>query len=256
MILTVDAGNTHIKVGAWDCEELVFVSRLQTNPLKTQDEYAINFMEVLRLHGCNNAQFDGAIVSCVVPALSQVLTEAVQTVVRSQRVYLVGPGLKTGLNIKIDNPSTLGSDMVCAAVAAIHKYPMPCILISLGTAPAIFALDADGSFLGGAITAGVGLALEALASRTAQLPHISVEEPAQVIGTNTVSSIQSGVVFGTADLLDGMIARMKKQLGEPCGVIACGGLAASIVEHCSNQIQVDDYLVLEGLRQIYHKNAK
>lgn len=256
MILTVDIGNTNIKVGAWDKEDLVFVSRLQTNALRTADEYAISLLDIFRLRDCNSAQFDGAILSSVVPPLSLKMKAAVQTAIQSRRVYLVGPGLKTGLNIKIDNPATLGSDMVCSGVAATHKYPLPCIIASLGTATALFAIDRDGGFLGGAVAPGVTISLEALSLRTAQLPHISLEEPAGVIGTNTVDSMKSGIVYGTAGMLDGLITRMKAQIGEDATVVACGGVAPYIAEHCSNEIIVDDNLVLEGLKLIYHKNAR
>lgn len=255
MILTVDIGNTLIKVGAWDHEDLVFVSRMQTNPLKTQDEYAVTFLDLLRLNDCNNAQFDGAIIASVVPPLTLPIRRAVQTVIRSQRVYAVGPGLRTGLNIKIDNPATLGADMACAAVAALRKYMMPCIIISMGTATAIFALDKEGSFVGGAVTAGVDISMEALARKTAQLPYVSLEAPERVIGSNTVDCIRSGILYGTAYMLDGITLQMKRELGGECTVVACGGLASSIVGHCATDIQVDDHLVLEGLRLIYHKNA-
>lgn len=256
MILTVDIGNTHIKVGAWDEDRLAFVSRLQTNTLRTQDEYAIDLMSILQLNECNQNQFDGAIISCVVPPLSIPFREAVQQTIFSKRVYLVSPGLKTGLNIKLDDPGTLGADMVCASVAAIAKYSLPCIIIGLGTATTMFALDAEGCFLGGLLLAGVGIQLEALSQRTAQLPHISLDAPRGVIGTNTVDCMKAGAVYGTASMLDGLIARMQAQLGEETVAVACGGFAEAIVGYCQQQVIVDENLVLEGLRLLYHKNAK
>lgn len=256
MILTVDIGNTNIKVGAWDKDKLVFVSRLQTNPLRTGDEYAIALLDIFRLHEYNSSQFDGAILSSVVPQLSLPLRGAVRSVIQSRRVFLVSPGLKTGLNIKIDDPGTLGSDVVCAGVAALAKYPQPSIIISLGTATAIFALDSEGAYLGGAIAPGVQISLDALAQRAAQLPRISLEEPPAAIGTNTISSIQSGVVYGTADMLDGLLARIMAELGGTATVIACGGVAPYIVRHCKTPITIDDNMVLEGLKILYHKNAK
>lgn len=256
MILTIDIGNTNIKVGAWDKERLVFVSRLQTNPLRTGDEYAITLQEIFRLNDYNASQFDGAILSSVVPQLSLPLRDAVRSVIQSRRVYLVSPGLKTGLNIKIDDPSTLGADIVCAGVAAINKYPLPCIIVSLGTATAVFAIDREGAYLGGAVAPGVTISLDALAQRTAQLPYISLDEPAGVIGTNTINSIKSGIVYGTADMLDGLIRRMKKEIGEDAAVIACGGIAHQIIRHCSEPMTIDDHIVLEGLKIIYHKNDK
>lgn len=256
MVLTVDIGNTNIKVGAWDRDRLVFVSRLQTNTLRTQDEYAINLLDIFRLNDCNFAQFDGAILSSVVPPLSLPMKAAVRAVIQTHRVYLVSPGLKTGLNIKIDDPATLGGDMVCSSVAAIAKYPLPCIIISLGTATAIFAVDKDGSYVGGAVTPGVGISMEALSDRTAQLPHISLDKPGAVIGTNTIDAMKSGAIYGTASMLDGMVDRIQEELDGEVTVVACGGLAPFIVSHCRRDILVDDHLVLEGLKIIYHKNTK
>lgn len=256
MILTVDIGNTNIKVGAWDHDRLAFVSRLQTNLLKTQDEYAINLLDIFRLNDCNAGQFDGAIISSVVPPLSSVFKRAVQAVLSARRVYVVSPGLKTGLDIKIDNPATLGADMVCCAVAAIEEYPLPCIIVSIGTATAICAIDKDGCFLGGSVSPGVSIALDALANRTAQLPHISLDSPGDLIGTNTIDSMKSGSIYGTACMLDGMTRRMKKELGGGASIIACGGLASYITQHCEEKMAIDDDLVLKGLRLIYLKNTK
>ena len=256
MILTVDIGNTHIKVGAWDEDTLVFVARLQTNARRTRDEYSIALLDIMRLNDCNSAQFDGAVIASVVPPLSLAFRDAVMAVIQSKRVFLISPGLKTGLNIKIDNPATLGADFVCSAVAALEKYPLPCIIISLGTATAISALDADGNFLGGSVCAGAEISLEALSRRTAQLPHISMDEPGSVIGSNTIDCMKSGVVYGTASMLDGMVRRMKEILGEHTTVVAGGGLAAHIVGYCREEIILDDQLVMEGLRIIYHKNTK
>lgn len=256
MILTMDIGNTNIKVGGWDRDDLVFVSRLQTNTQRTQDEYAIALLDILNLNACNLSQFDGAIISSVVPPLSLKIKQAVQAVIKTRRVFLISPGLKTGLDIKIDNPATLGGDMVCAAVAAVAKYPLPCILISMGTATAVAALDSSGSFLGMAVAPGIGLSMEALSTRAAQLPHISLEEVKAVIGTNTVDSMRSGAVYGTASMLDGLICRMREELGGQATVVACGGAAPNIIGHCREDITMDDQLVLEGLKIIYHKNVK
>ncbi|MDR2931948.1 MAG: type III pantothenate kinase [Oscillospiraceae bacterium] len=256
MILTVDIGNTNIKVGAWDADRLVFVSRMHTNIQRTTDEYAVQLLDVFRLNDCNSAQFDGAILSSVVPPLSHVFKAAVEDVIQSKRVFLVSPGLKTGLNIKIDNPAALGSDLVCAAVAALSRLPLPCIFISMGTATALFALDRDGAFMGGAVSPGVVISLEALSRRTAQLPHISLEEPAGIIGKNTIDSMKSGIMYGTAAMLDGMIVRMKEAIGADAKVVAFGGLAAAIIGYCREDIEIEDHLVLEGLKIIYHKNVK
>ena len=255
MILTVDIGNTNIKFGAWDKDELVFVSRLQTNTLKTRDEYAINLVDMLKLKAFNSSQFDGAIISSVVPPLSMALLEAVRDVIQTKRVFLVSPKLKTGMKAKLDSPDSIGSDIVCCAVSAAAKYTMPCIMIGMGTATTIFALDKDGFFLGGSLAPGVVISLEALASKTAQLPHVSLDSPAGVIGTNTVDCMKSGAVYGAACMLDGMIRRIKKELSSPdASVVASGGITSFIIPYCEEPVTFDDSLVLNGLKLIYDMN--
>lgn len=256
MILTVDIGNTNIKVGAWDRERLVFVSRLQTNVLRTGDEYAISLTDLFRLNDCNSSQFDGAIVSSVVPQLSHSVKNAIRSVIQSRRVFLISPGVKTGLNIRIDDPATLGADIVCACVAALGKYPLPCIIVSMGTATAIFVIDGDGVYRGGAVAPGVQISMQALSTGAAQLPHISLDTPGAVIGSNTIDGMKSGIVYGNAAMLDGMIARMRAELGEVATIVACGGIAPHITRYCVEDILIDDDIVLEGLRIIYYKNLR
>jgi type III pantothenate kinase len=247
MLLTVDIGNTNIKVGAWDGDDLIFVSSLHTNVNRTSDEYAVTFLDIFRLRDCNSTQFDGAILSSVVPPLSAVIRTAVRQVIETDRVYLVSAGIKTGLNIRIDNPATLGADLVCAAVAAIAKMPLPCVFIGMGTATAIFAVDRDGCLLGGDFSPGIGISLDALSSRTAQLPHISLEDPGPLIGKNTIDSMKSGMMYGTAAMLDGMISRFREEIGGEISVVAFGGYAKHVVRYCREPIAVDDNIVLEGL---------
>jgi type III pantothenate kinase len=256
MILAVDIGNTNIKIGAWDNQKLVFVSRLMTNTLKTQDEYAVSLLDVLRLNDCNAAQFDGAIISSVGPPLSLPIKSAVKSVLQTNRVYVVSHGLKTGLNIKIENPSVLGADSVASAVAAASKYPLPCIVVSMGTATVISAIDASGAYIGCSVAPGVVISMEALAEKTAQLPHIALDTPCALIGVNTVESMKSGSIYGAACMLDGMARRMKKELGGTATVVASGGIAQFVIPHCEEEILFDDTLVLEGLKIIYDKNAK
>jgi type III pantothenate kinase len=250
MILTVDVGNTLIKIGAWDGDKLVFVARLQALMGRTKDEYAIDILNMIKLNGCQPEQFDGAIIASVVPALTLAVRRAVEMIVRSGQVLAVCPGIKTGLNIKIDNPATLGADIVCASVAAIAKYPLPCIVISLGTATVVFALDKNGGYLGGTVCAGISISLEALSEKTAQLPYINLETSAPpVIGSNVVDAIRSGAMYGTADMLDGMVRRMQEIIGQS-SVVACGGIAEHIIPHCSRPITLDQNIVLDGLRII------
>ncbi len=258
MILAIDLGNTNIKIGAWDGSELVFVSRLMTNKQKTKDEYAVSLLDVLRLNDCNAAQFDGAIIASVVPPLSLPVKEAVCSVLQINRVYLVSPGLKCGVNIKIENPAVLGADLVASAAAAAAKYLMPCIIINMGTATVISALDKTGAFIGCSVAPGVVISMEALAQKTSQLPHVGLDSPGALIGVNTVESMKSGSVYGAASMLDGMVRRMKKELdaGETATVVAGGGITPFIIDYCEEKIIFDDNLILEGLKMIYDKNNK
>ena len=169
---------------------------------------------------------------------------------------VVGPGIKTGLNIKIDNPGQLGANLVCVSVGALEKYPAPCIVFDMGTATTIAALDEGGAFIGGSIMPGVNIMLNSLVERTAQLPQISLEAPRNVIGANTVECMKSGIVFGTASMLDGMIERYREQLGENLTVVATGSPAGYIIRYCRNQIVYDKSLLLNGLRILYEKNQK
>ena len=256
MILTLDIGNTNIKMGAWDNDQLAFVSCIGTAKLSTDDEYAVKLMELFRLNECNRNQFDGAIISSVVPALSPVLSRAVMRVIQSPRIYQVSAGLKIGLNIKIDNPAVLGADIVSAAVAAIAKYPLPIVIVSLGTATTLFVVNKKGEMIGGAVAPGARISLEALSRGTAQLPHIGLDNPGNLIGTNTIDSMKSGVIYGWASLVDGMIDRMREELGSEVTVVAYGGDSSVILAHCREPVTIDEDLIMEGLKIIYHKNAK
>ena len=256
MLLAVDIGNTNIKVGAWDADQLIFVSAMHTNVLRTADEYAARLLDVFRLHGCTGAQFDAAMISNVVPPLSSVLTAAVAQVIQSNRVYLASPTMESGLEIQVDSPATLGADLVCAAAAVARKLPLPCVMIGLGTASIIFAIDKDARLIGGAVSPGVSISIDALANRTAQLPHINLENPGPIIGKNTVDCMKSGIVYGTACMLDGMIARMREEMDGEVSAVAFGGLSHSIVPYCREKILLDDTLVLEGLKILYENNTQ
>ena len=256
MILTVDVGNTNIVLGGYENDKLKFTSRIATEASKMEDQYAIDFCDIFKLYGYKPSHFDGAIISSVVPPLVPVLKRALQKLLKC-KVLIVGPGIKTGLNIKIDNPASLGADLVCAAVAAIKKYKYPCILFDLGTATTISALNEKGEMIGGSIIPGVKVSLKALSSLTAQLPHIDTELTGNnVIGTNTIDCMKSGIVLGTASMMDGMIERYREILGKDAKVIASGGLASSIACHCKTDIIVDNTLLIDGLYMLYKKNAE
>ncbi len=252
MILTIDVGNTHTIIGAYSEDKLLFTSRISTDKHKTQDEYAVAIKAVLSLYDATDS-IEGAIISSVVPQVSSLLENAIKKLFGC-RVFVVGPGVKTGLNIKIDNPAQLGADLVCVSVAAQNKYPLPSIVFDLGTATTISALTEKGEMIGGSILTGVGTALNALSQGTAQLPQISLSGSVSVIGSNTVDCMRSGAIIGAAAMIDGMILRYKEILGENTTVIATGGLAGSIIPHCREKIVVDENLLLDGLYSIYKKN--
>lgn len=253
MILAVDVGNTHIVLGCIEDGKILNIFRIRTDAKQTDMEYAIKLREVLYISGTDGANIDGAILSSVVPPLTDALTRAIK-LITGVDCKVVGPGMKTGLNVCIDDPGTLAGDLVVGSVAAMHYYGTPCIVIDMGTATTIVAIDSKKRYLGGAIVPGVNLSYSALASGTSLLPHISITPPPKVIATNTVDSMRSGAVFGTAAMLDGMIRRFEEELGEKCTVVATGGLASSIVKCCEHDIVCDDDLLLKGLWYLYSKN--
>lgn len=255
MVLTVDIGNTNIVLGGFCGDELKFVARIATNANKTEDEYATKIKSILYLHEVEKAQIKGAIISSVVPPLTRVMRDAVK-MVYGVEALTVGPGIKTGINIHCDDPSTVGADLICACVAANTIYGNPSLVIDMGTATKMMVIDPSGTFIGVSIIPGVNIALKALASGTAQLPQISLEAPKSVIGKNTADCMRSGAVFGNAAMLDGMIDRFNDEMGCSLKLIATGGLCSTIIKHCKHDIIHDDNLVLKGLNIIYNKNSK
>jgi type III pantothenate kinase len=254
MLLTIDIGNTNIVLGGYDEDELSFIARLKSDISKTSDQYAIDFLNIITLYKFSADDFDGAIISSVVPSLASSVKSAIEKAFDISPMIL-GPGVKTGLNIKIDNPAQLGADLVAGAVAVINKYPLPAIIYDFGTATTMFVVDEFGNFLGGSISAGVGISLDALSGKTAVLPMVNLEAPKNVIGTNTIDSMKSGLVLGTAAMVDGMTDRILEELKTTkATLIATGGLAKEIIKHCKYDIEFSDTLLLEGLKIIYNKN--
>ena len=255
MVLTVDIGNTNIVLGGFVDDKLTFVARIATNANKTEDEYATKIKSILALHQVEKAEVRGAIISSVVPPLTRVMADALK-MVYGITPLLVGPGIKTGINIHCDDPSTVGADLICACVAANTIYGNPCLVIDMGTATKMMLIDNTGTFVGVSIIPGVNIALKALASGTAQLPQISLEAPKSVIGKNTADCMRSGAVFGNASMIDGMIDRLTEELGYELKLIATGGLSKTIIKHCKHDIILDDDLLLNGLNILYKKNCK
>ena len=255
MLLVLDMGNTNITLGVYDGDQLLLQSRIATDRTKMEDQYAVELMDLMRLYKLESAAFSGAILSSVVPPLNHALCGAVKKAV-GVTPLLVGPGTKTGLNIRIDNPATLGADLLVGAVAAVDAVGYPCIIWDLGTATTVTVVDKEGAFRGGAIMPGIGTALGALADNTSLLPQISVDAPAKVIGTNTISCLQSGAVYGNACMIDGMNARIVEELGYDAPVVITGGLGREIAPQCRSKVQYISELLLDGLRIIYEKNKK
>ena len=254
MILAIDIGNTNIVVGCFDKDKVLFVERVSTDHTKTELEYAISLKNVLEIYDIDHKQVTGGIISSVVPPLTNVLKASAEKII-SGEILVVGPGVKTGLNILMDNPASVGSDLIVDAVAAIHEYPVPLIFIDMGTATTISIVDEEKRYRGGMILPGIRVSMDSLTSRTAQLPHISVEAPKRLIGRNTVDCMKSGMIYGNASCIDGMIRRIKKELGrEDVTVIATGGLSRVIIPYCEEEIIFDNELLLKGLRLIYEKN--
>lgn len=253
MLLTIDIGNTNITLGVYDGDELRFTSRLATDMKRTSDQYAIEIKDMLSLHEVKRADVDGAIIGSVVPVVTAMMTQAVSLLFGIEALVL-GPGVKTGLNILIDNPAQLGADLVAGSVAAKARYPLPNAVCDLGTASTIFVLDAKGNMIGGVIYPGVRTSMDALVAKTALLQQVSFDAPDKVIGKNTIDCMQSGVVYGAAALLDGMMDRIEKEVGQPITSIATGGYAQRIIKNCVRDFEYAENLVLDGLKMIWDKN--
>lgn len=256
MILTINVSNSNVLIGGYQNGKRCFCSAVHTNVQKSADEYAVQLRDLLSLYQFAPSDIEGVILSCVVPSLSACIRKAVAHLY-SGRIYTVGPGLKTGLLIRMDDPAQLGSELVCIAAAAQNLYPLPCIMISMDTATSFVVLDEKGALRGGAVVPGMKIGLDALCARTAQLPQVDICAPlGGVLGTNNISCIQSGVVFGAASLIDGMIDRFAATLGAAPFCVATGEMCPIVLPHCTHPIQYHEYLVLDGLYRLYLKNTK
>lgn len=254
MVLVLDVGNTNIVLGGYRENTLEFTARLSAVLDRTSQEMAVVIRDILSLYNVNPKEIEGSIISSVVPPVTEALSEGIELLVGKQPL-IVGPGIKTGLDILIDNPAQMGSDIVVNAVAAIAKYPKPIIIFDMGTATTISVINEKGQHLGGIIFPGVRTSLDALSNRTAQLPHISIETPDKVIGKNTIDSMRSGIIFGSASMIEGMISKIEDELGQKCTVIATGGLSKEIIKHVKMDVNYNSDLLLEGLFLLYNKNC-
>lgn len=252
MILAIDVGNTNIVVGCCQGEEILFMERFTTNHTATPLEYAISLRAVLDMAEIKKERITGAIISSVVPSVTDTIKSAVNKLTGVDAM-VIGPGIKTGLSIKIDNPAQLGSDLVVDAVAGIEIYGAPLVIFDMGTATTISVINDNKEYVGTVIMPGLMISLNAMVSGTSQLPKISLDPPKKLIGTNTIDCMKSGILNGTAASMDGMIDRIRDEMGEMT-VVATGGLAGVIVPLCKNKIILDDELLMRGLMSIYEKN--
>ena len=256
MILTINIGNSNITIGGYQGEALAFQAQIYSDPNCSMDEYAIKLAGVMDLYGVDPAQVEGAILASVVPILTGRVSDALRQLC-PVRVLLAGPGLKSGLPIRIDNPGELGAELLCGAVAGLAVVKPPFVVIQMDTAITMMGVNAQGELVGGVILPGPQLALNALIQSTAQLPQVNFRKKAAgVLGTNTADSLQSGVILSSADILDGMAARFRRELGEDTAFIATGSLPPTILRACRTPILYRESLILEGLYAIWKKNRK
>jgi type III pantothenate kinase len=254
MLLTIDVGNTNTVFTIFDGEGCVFESRIDTDSSRMADQYAVLFGNILQLYRFDISAITAAIISSVVPTVTLNVAMAVRNL-SDKEPLIVGPGVKTGLNIKIDDPGSLGADLVCGAVAAKEMYPLPCIAVDLGTVSKVMAIDKTGALIGGVLAPGVGVGFEVMAKSTALLPLVGTAPPDKIIGTNTADCIRGGVLYGTACMLDGLIERFEAQIGQVCTVVATGGFSQIIAPYCKREMVINERLVSMGLKVIYYKNV-
>ncbi len=253
MILTIDIGNLNVLIGGYEGEKLVFTGRFASDRNKTEDEYYLLLRDILGMYGVTPDQVEGGILSSVVPSLRTIVACAAERLTL-RRILVVGAGLKTGLNIRIDDPTQLGSDMVVNAVAALAKYPRPIVIFDMETATAMSVIDRDGAYLGGALIPGLRVSVDAMSASAAQLPHITLTPPVKLICSSTVSCMQSGAIYGCAATVDGLSIRAEQELGEAATVVLTGSMCGLISPYCRRSCTVDETLRLDGLRILYEKN--
>lgn len=255
MILVVDIGNSNVVIGGVEGEKILFEARVRTEATKTSDEYCIDLKSILDIYNVDKAAIEGSIIASVVPQVLNTFQTALMKLT-GKKSLVVGPGLKTGLNIAIDNPSQTGADLVVGCVAALREHKPPMIVIDMGTATTMVVLDKDGALIGGSISPGVKISMDALTGGTALLPGLQLDQPKRAIGRNTTDCMRSGIMMGAACMLDGMIERMQEELGYQTKVIVTGGIAKFVVPMCRREMTYDKDLLVKGLAALYRENKR
>ena len=255
MILAVDVGNSNIVIGCMEGQKIIFESRIRTDATKTSDEYCVDLKNILDIYEVKREAVEGAIIASVVPQVLNSIKTAIKKLT-GKNALVVGPGLKTGLNIKIENPSQTGADLVVGSVAALREHKPPMIVIDMGTATTMMVLDETGAFIGGSISPGVKISMDALTDRTALLPGLQLDQPKRAIGRNTIDCMRSGIMLASACMIDGMIERMEEELGYKTTVIATGGIAKFVLPMCRRSVIYDKDLLLKGLAILYAENGR
>ena len=245
MILTVDVGNSNIVLGGVEGSEICFEARLRTDATKTSDEYCIDLKMLLEVYGVSAKDIEGSIIASVVPQVLNSMQTAIKKLT-GKAALVVGPGLKTGLNIQIENPAQTGADLVVGCVAALREHKAPMIIVDMGTATTMIVLDKNSAMIGGCIMPGVKISMDALTDRTALLPGLQLDQPKKAIGRNTIDCMRSGIMMGSACMIDGMIDRMEAELGYETTVIATGGIAKFVLPMCKKKIIYDKDLLVKG----------
>ena len=255
MILTIDVGNSNIVLGGVEGKDIRFEARLRTDATKTSDEYCIDLKMILDVYGIEKQDIEGSIIASVVPQVLNSMQTAVKKLT-GKAALVVGPGLKTGLNIQIENPAQTGADLVVGCVAALREHKAPMIIVDMGTATTMIVLDKNSAMVGGCIMPGVKISMDALTERTALLPGLQLDQPKKAIGRNTIDCMRSGIMMGAACTIDGMIERMEEELGYETTVIATGGIAKFVMPMCKKKIIYDKDLLVKGLATLYQENKR
>ena len=255
MILAIDIGNSNIVIGGLEGDKICFEARLRTEATKTSDQYCVDLKILMDVYGVKVESIEGAIIASVVPQVLNSMQTAVKKLT-GKGALVVGPGLKTGLNILLENPSQTGADLVVGCVAALREHKPPLIVIDMGTATTVIVIDKTGAMIGGAICPGVKISMDALTERTALLPGLQLDQPKKAIGRNTIDCMRSGIMLGAACMMDGLVQRMEEELGSEATVIATGGIAKFVIPMCRKEMIYDKDLLVKGLVALYRDNAK